>query len=100
MQEFWWTAEMQRLRGDLLLQRSPSTFEPAISAYNQAITRARSQQANTLWLRAAVSLAKLHIQQGNLADAQQLLSQTPGRLQVDSLEELQAAAELQRISRA
>jgi predicted ATPase len=87
--ERWWEAEIHRLRGDLLLLSSvrDPKFEvlPADSGlqtvdaeveqcFHQALTIARRQQAKSLELRAAVSLARLWQHQGKCAAAHALLA--------------------------
>jgi len=56
----WFDSEMQRVRGELLLKRTPPDFAVAGSAFMRAIEIARSQQTRTFELRAALSLAKLY----------------------------------------
>jgi class 3 adenylate cyclase/tetratricopeptide (TPR) repeat protein len=56
----WFDSEMQRVRGELLLKRTPPGFAAAEAAFMRAIEIARSQQARTFELRAALSLAKLY----------------------------------------
>jgi predicted ATPase len=72
--ERWWEAETHRLRGDLLLQRSPAALDQAERCYQRAIKRARQQSAKSLELRAATSLARLWRDQGKRAEARDLLS--------------------------
>ncbi len=56
--ERWWDAELHRLRGDLLVGRGAGAHE-ADAAYRRALEIARAQQAKSLELRAAVSVARL-----------------------------------------
>ncbi len=56
--ERWWDAELHRLRGDLLIERGAGTNE-AGAAYRRALEIARAQQAKSLELRAALSVARL-----------------------------------------
>jgi predicted ATPase len=56
----WFDSEMQRMRGELLLKRTPPDFAAAGSTFMRAIEIARSQQTRTFELRAALSLAKLY----------------------------------------
>jgi len=59
-EERWFVAEMHRVRGELLLKVQPPDVAAAESAFLRAIEIARSQQARTFELRAALSLAKLY----------------------------------------
>jgi predicted ATPase len=66
-------AELYRLKGDLLLMRS-ADHTAAEACLHQALTIARRQQAKSLELRAAMSLARLWQQQGKRAEARALLA--------------------------
>jgi predicted ATPase len=55
----WHGAEMQRLRGQLLLSRQSGDSADAEPAYQRAAQIARSQHARPFELRAATSLAAL-----------------------------------------
>jgi predicted ATPase len=70
----WWEAELHRLRGELLLQRSSAPPGEAESCFHQALAVARAQQAKSLELRAAMSLSRLWQQQGKRDEARQLLA--------------------------
>jgi len=90
----FWEAELYRLRGELLLQqttgRQPADQAPpeastlaeakqpvsaeAETCLQQALAIARRQQAKSLELRAAMSLARLWQQQGKRAAARELLA--------------------------
>ena len=62
------------LRGELLLRQGPRpTWEEAEACFQQALAIAR-QQAKSLELRAAMSLARLWQQQGKGAEAYELLA--------------------------
>lgn len=65
---------MYRLRGKLLLQQSSDNQTEAESCFHQAITIAQNQQAKSLELRAAISLAKLWQSQGKRQEAYDLLA--------------------------
>ncbi len=66
--------EQFRLKGELLLQRNDaSTVEPE-SCFRQALDVARHQQAKSLELRAATSLARLWSEQGKRTEAYELLA--------------------------
>jgi predicted ATPase len=72
--ERWWEAEICRLRGVLLL-RQPGTPQAEAEAWLQrALDVARRQEAKSLELRAAMSLARLWQQQGKRAEAHTLLA--------------------------
>jgi predicted ATPase len=73
-EERWWEAEIHRLRGVLLL-RQPGTPQAEGEAWLQrALDVARRQEAKSLELRAAMSLARLWQQQGKGAEAYELLA--------------------------
>ena len=73
-EERWWEAEVSRLRGVLLL-RQPGTPQAEAEAWLQrALDVARRQEAKSLELRAAMSLARLWQQQGKRAEARDLLA--------------------------
>jgi predicted ATPase len=73
-EERFWEAEIYRLRGVLLL-RQPGTPQAEAGAWLQrALDVARRQQAKSLELRAAMSLARLWQQQGKQAEACELLA--------------------------
>jgi predicted ATPase len=70
----WWEAEVCRLRGVLLL-RQPGTPQAEAEAWLQrALDVAHRQEAKSLELRAAMSLAQLWQQQGKCAEAHALLA--------------------------
>ena len=74
--ERWWEAELYRLQGELLLSSSGrrQQAEEAEACFQQALDVARRQQAKSLELRAAMSLARLWQGQGKHAEARQLLA--------------------------
>src|SRR5262249_31145417 len=72
--ERYWEAELYRLKGELLLARSPEQHVEADTCFRQALTIARHQQAKLLELRAAMSLARLWQHQGKRAEAYELLA--------------------------
>jgi len=67
-------AEIHRLRGDLLLQLSSDDAAEAEACFHKAIEIACHQQAKSLELRAATSLARLWQQQGKRQEAHDLLA--------------------------
>ncbi len=74
----WWEAELCRLRGELLLQQTVEQPEEAEVCFQQALAVARRQQAKSLELRAAMSLARLWQRQGKRREAHQLLAEVYG----------------------
>src|SRR5215472_12432406 len=77
-EERWWEAEVCRLRGVLLLRQTVAQPEEAETWLQRALDVARRQEAKSLELRAATSLARLWQQQGKRADAHQLLAEVYG----------------------
>jgi predicted ATPase len=73
-----YTAEVKRLRGELLLLQPMSNQAEAESCFLQALDIARHQQAKSLELRAATSLARLWKQQGKRDEARQVLGDVYG----------------------
>ncbi len=73
--ERWWEAELHRLNGELLVEQGENhqTVE-AERCMRLALERAQSQQAKSLELRAATSLARLWQQQGKRNEARELLA--------------------------
>jgi predicted ATPase len=69
-------AELYRLKGELLLQggKSHKTLVEVEERFCQAVAVARRQQAKSLELRAAMSLSRLWQQQGQRAEARELLA--------------------------
>ncbi len=72
--EYWWKAEMHRVKGDLLLHQSTSEASQAANCFLQALDVARNQQAKSLELRAATSLARLRQCQDKRQEAYELLA--------------------------
>src|SRR5206468_2765613 len=73
-EERWGEAEVYRLRGVLLL-RQTGTPQVEVEAWLwRALDVARRQEAKSLELRAATSLARLWQQQGKRAEARELLA--------------------------
>ena len=89
-QELQWTADLHRLKGELLLAstseasvvRAAGGLADAEAApeehFRQAIDIARRQGSKALELRAAVSLGRLWREQGRAAEARQMLSELYG----------------------
>jgi predicted ATPase len=74
----WWEAELHRLRGELLLQHTGAQPEEAETCFQQALDVARRQEAKSLELRAAMSLARLRQRQGKRQEAHDLLAPVYG----------------------
>jgi predicted ATPase len=73
-EERWWEAEICRLRGVLLL-RQPGTPPAEAEAWlRRALDVTRRQEAKSLELRAAMSLARLWQQQGKRTEAYELFA--------------------------
>ncbi len=71
-------AELYRLTGELLLYQPAGNRAEAEISYKQAIAVARRQQAKSLELRAATSLARLWQGQPKYAEARELLAPVYG----------------------
>jgi hypothetical protein len=71
-------AEVYRLKGELLLQSAAAYQEEAEENLQQALQVARRQQAKSLALRAAMSLARLWQRQEKCSEAHQLLAESYG----------------------
>jgi predicted ATPase len=76
--EGWYLAEINRIAGEIgLLQPKPDTTK-AQECYERALKVARQQQAKSLELRAAMSLARLWRCQGKPQQARELLAPVYG----------------------
>jgi predicted ATPase len=76
--ERWWEAEIHRLRGVVLLRQPGTPQEEAETWLQRALDVARRQEAKSLELRAAMSLARLWQQQDKRAEAYELLASIYG----------------------
>ena len=74
--ECWAEAELHRVRGELL--KSIGGQAAAEESFGTALTMARRQSAKLWELRAAMSLARLRREQGNAAEAHELLAPVYG----------------------
>jgi tetratricopeptide (TPR) repeat protein len=74
----WNAAELNRLEGELLLASQEPDESRAEASFSKAIAIAREQQAKSLELRAATSLARLWRDQGKCAEARELLAPVYG----------------------
>ena len=77
-EERWWEAEIARLRGVVLLRRPETPQTEAEAWLQRALDVARRQEAKSLELRAAMSLARLWWQQGKREEARALLAEIYG----------------------
>jgi predicted ATPase len=77
-EERYWEAEVCRLRGVLLLQQPGASQAEAEAWVQRALDVARRQEAKSLELRAAMSLARLWQQQGKRLEARELLAPVYG----------------------
>jgi predicted ATPase len=77
-EEHYWEAEVYRLRGVLLLRQPGTPQDEAETCFHQALDVARRQQAKSLELRAATSLARLWQRQSKRAEAHELLAPVYG----------------------
>jgi predicted ATPase len=77
-EERYWEAEIARLRGVLLLRQTGTPQAEAEAWLQRALDVARRQEAKSLELRAAMSLARLWQQQGKRAEAHALLAPVYG----------------------
>jgi predicted ATPase len=69
----YWDAELHRLKGELLLIVEPGSEPEAERRFHHALEIARGQEARSLELRAAASLARLLRRQGRPGDPCTLL---------------------------
>jgi predicted ATPase len=67
-------AELNRIRGQMLLKRDPDSSAPAEEAFRTAVAVAKQQSTRSFELRAALVLAKLYQSTGGLADAHAVLA--------------------------
>jgi len=78
--EGWYLPELMRVRGELLMQRAGGrTLDGAEDHFSRALEMAAQQGALAWELRAAISLARLRMQQGRAADARTVLASVYGR---------------------
>jgi predicted ATPase len=79
-EERWWEAEVCRLRGVVLLRQPGTPQAEAETWLQRGLDVARRQEAKSLELRAAMSLARLWQQPGQGAEARALLAPVYGWL--------------------
>ena len=73
--ECFWKAEINRLRGELLLRQSPSDPALARASVEHAIRKARQQGAKSLELRATTSLARILMSTDRRDEARAMLAE-------------------------
>jgi predicted ATPase len=76
--ERWWEAEVNRTAGKIALQSPKADAAKAEAYFERALTVARQQQAKSLELRAAMSMARLWRDQGKVQQARELLAAVYG----------------------
>ncbi len=72
--ELWWEAELHRLTGDIVLAQHDGNQAEAEMAFSRALSTAHNQEARSLELRAATSLARLWQSQDKAGEARDLLA--------------------------
>jgi predicted ATPase len=76
--ERFYEAEMERVKGELLLIQAAADEREAEACFQNALRVARGQGAKSLELRAAMSLSRLWQRQKRRAEARKLLAETYG----------------------
>ena len=77
-EERFFSAELSRIRGELLLGKSSQNFHDVELCFQDAQSIAREQKAKTLELRASVSLSRLWIRMSRSKEAMRLLEKICG----------------------
>ena len=85
--ESWWEAEVHRACGEIALMSDEPDAAKAEAYFERARTVARAQQANSLQLRAVMSLARLWRDQGKRDQARNLVAPVYGSF-IDGLDTL------------
>ena len=75
-QERCWQAELDRIKGELLLAQSAENHARAEACFLRAVDVARVQEARSWELRAGIDLARLWRSQGKRSEARELLAPT------------------------
>jgi len=73
--EAWWSAELHRLKANLLLSLSNKNQAEAASCFREAVAVAKEQNTKYFELHATTSLARLLQNQGSIAEAKKMLSE-------------------------
>jgi class 3 adenylate cyclase/predicted ATPase len=97
-EDHWFSAELHRVRGELLLLVGGS-WQESEACHQQAIAVARAQGARLLELRAAAGLARLLREQGKRVEARDLLAPVLGRFSegFDTFDLMEAKALLEAL---
>ena len=74
MEGYWWEPELHRLKGEILLRQPEEPISQARDCFSLALEIARSRRANSLALRAAMSMAGLYQREGRLQKAHEVLA--------------------------
>jgi predicted ATPase len=77
-EERWFEAEVNRLAGEIALKSLEPDAAKAEGYFEGALAVARKQQAKSLELRAAMSMARLWRDQGKRDEARELLAPVHG----------------------
>jgi predicted ATPase len=72
--EKWWEAEVNRVAGEIVLRSLAPETAKAETYFKHALAIAREHRAKSLELRAAMSIARLRRDQGERAEARDLLA--------------------------
>ena len=72
--EKWWSAEINRVAGEIALLSPEPDAAKAEAYFERALAVARQQQAKSWELRAAMSMARLSCDQGKSQQARELLA--------------------------
>ena len=96
----WWWAELMRLRGELHRNGPVGDRAAAEQSFREALAVAQGQQAKSLELRAATSMARLWREQGKRDEARNLLAPVYGWFTegFDTLDLKQAKALLDQLA--
>src|SRR4249919_3861646 len=76
--ERWWEAEVRRTAGEIALKSPEPDAAKAEAYFERALAVARKQQAKSLEMRAAISMARLYRDQGKRDEARDLLAPVYG----------------------
>jgi predicted ATPase len=76
--ESWWEADLHRIAGEVALKSPEPDAAKAEAYFERALAVARQQQAKSLELRAAMSMARLWRDQGKRQQARELLAPVYG----------------------
>jgi predicted ATPase len=79
-EEIRWAPEVYRMRGRLLLARSPAERPAAESSFEAALAESRAQGALSLELRAATDLARLYCSDRRSTQGRELLAPLLARI--------------------